>query len=163
MKQAKQPVASQRYKIKFSLSIIILCITAYILCGLGMATSIWRIIKFGIHDLYDVATYPFLVAVCVFCITLVTCILARSYYTVKQGMLVTQFGFIKTEYKVKDIRALSLDCDAQKLLVTFMNGQYMTLTVNKEWNENLVRDIMKENSDIGYSFTLSETPDEKQD
>ena len=39
----------------------------------------------------------------------------------------------------------------------------MTLTVNMDWNEELVREIMNANPDIDYSFTLAESPDHNHD
>lgn len=162
MKHNKTPKPVQRFKIKFPLVILFLSVAVYVLCALGITASIWRIVKFGIRNFNDVTKYPFLLAVCAFCIVLITSILTSSYYFVQDGKLVTQFGFIKTSYTIKEIKALVLDCDSQKLTVTFENGQYMTLTVNADWNELLVRDILNENSDIDYSFTLSDVPEEKE-
>ena len=162
MKNNTTPTSANHFKIKFSPVILLLSVLVYILCALGIAVSIWRIIKFGIHDFSDIVKYPFLIAVCVFCIVLITAVLIKSYYSVESGMLVTHFGFIKTSYAIKDMRELTLDCDAKKLTVTFEDGQYMTLTVNAEWNEALVRAMLDTNPDIDYSFTLSDVPDQEK-
>ena len=163
MKREKTPTSAKVFKIKFSLPILFMIAAVYLLCVLGIIVSVWRIVKFGIHDFGDVIKYPFLIAVCILCIVLVTAILCKSCYKVEKGALVTQFGFIKTSYAVKDIHELTLDCDTKKLTVSFHDGQYMTLTVNMDWNEELVREIMNANPDIDYSFTLAEAPEHKHD
>ena len=163
MKKTTLPSSAPHFKIKFSLLIILLSVAVYILCALGIAVSVVRIVKFGVQDLTDFMKHPFLIAVCIFCIVLITAVLIRSYYTVKNGQLITNFGFIKTSYAVKDITALTLDCEVKKLTVQFQDGQYMTLTVNPEWNDALVRVLLDENPNIDYAFTLSDAPQEKQD
>ena len=163
MKKTIQPNLATRFKIKFPVSISLLSVAVYILCALGIAVSVWRMIKFGVHDFTDVVKYPFLIGVCVFCIVFITTVLLRSFYTIEKDMLVTTFGFIKTSYSLKDLRELTLDCDLKKLTVTFQNGQYMTLTVNAEWNEALVRAILEVNPEIDYSFTLCDIPKQNND
>lgn len=150
------------FKIQFSWTIILLTVAVYILCVLGIAVSVWRIYKFGIHGFTDVIRYPFLIGVCVFCLAIVTAILIRSQYIVDGKYLITQYGFIKSKFEVKKITSLLFDGEIKKLTVKF-GEEFMLLTVNPAWNENLVRALLEINPDISYSFTLASVPEEKKD
>lgn len=157
MERKKNPLPTQRFKIKFSPLIIALCCAVLVLCGLGIGISVWRIYTFGIKTFTDVLKYPFLIAVCVFGIALVVSLLIRSQYVVDDKFFITQYGFIKSKFAVSDITSALLDRDAQKLTVYF-GEPYAVLSVAPEWNEALVRALLAVNPNIDYGFTLADPP-----
>ena len=159
MKNIDQKNDKQIFKITFSKSIYLLCVAVYVLCLAGIALSVWRIIKFGIHGFNDIIKYPFLIAVCLLCIVLVTAILIRSQYVVDKQYLITQYGLIKSKFAIKDITAVTLDSDSQKLTVNF-GEPYTVISVSPAWNEQFVRALLAVNPSIDYSFTFSENTDE---
>lgn len=159
MKNADQKNDKQIFKITFSKSIYLLCVAVYLLCIAGIALSVWRIIKFGVHGFNDIIKYPFLIAVCLLCIVLVTAILIRSQYVVDKQYLITQYGLIKSKFAIKDITAVTLDSDSQKLTVNF-GEPYTVISVSPAWNEQFVRALLAVNPNIDYSFTFSENKDE---
>ena len=161
MKKIKSQTV-KRFKIKFSPIIIVLCIAILLLCGLGIGISVWRIVRFGIKGFNDVIKYPFLIAVCLFCIVIVIAILIRSQYIVDGESLVTQFGIIKSKFAIREITSVLLDCDLKKLSVYF-GEQYSVISVSPEWNEELVRALLAVNPNIDYGFTLSDPPQDKTD
>ena len=107
------------FKMKFSPMIICLCIAVLALCGVGIGISIWRIARFGIKGFNDVIKYPFLIAVCIFCIVIVIAILIRSQYVVLGETFITQFGVIKTKFPLKEMTSLLFDRDLCKLSIYF--------------------------------------------
>ena len=159
MKNIDQKNDKQIFKITFSKSIYLLCVAVYLLCLAGTALSVWRIIKFGVHGFNDIIKYPFLIAVCLLCIVLVTAILIRSQYVVDKQYLITQYGLIKSKFAIKDITAVTLDSDSQKLTVNF-GEPYTVISVSPAWNEQFVRALLAVNPNIDYSFTFSENKDE---
>ncbi len=159
MKNTDQKNDKQIFKITFSKSIYLLCVAVYLLCIAGIALSVWRIIKFGVHGFNDIIKYPFLIAVCLLCIVLVTAILIRSQYVVDKQYLITQYGLIKSKFAIKDITAVTLDSDSQKLTVNF-GEPYTVISVSPAWNEQFVRALLAVNPNIDYSFTFSENKDE---
>lgn len=159
MKNANQKSEKQIFKITFSKSIYLLCIAVYLLCIAGVSLSVWRIIKFGIHGFNDIIKYPFLIAVCLLCIVLVTAILIRSQYIVDTQHLTVQYGLIKSKFTIKDITAVTLDNDSKKFTVNF-GEPYTVISVSPAWNEQFVRALLAVNPSIDYSFTFSENTDE---
>ena len=159
MKNVDKKNDKQIFKITFSKSIYLLCVAVYLLCIAGIALSVWRIIKFGVHGFNDIIKYPFLIAVCLLCIVLVTAILIRSQYVVDKQYLITQYGLIKSKFAIKDITAVTLDSDSQKLTVNF-GEPYTMISVSPAWNEQFVRALLAVNPNIDYSFTYSENKDE---
>ena len=143
------------FKIKFSLTVILLCVAVYLLCGVGIGVSVWRIIRFGVKEFSDVLKYPFLILVCLFCVVVVTAILIKSQYTVDGKYFVSQYGLIKSKFPVQDITALTFDTDEKKLTVNF-GEQFMVLSVNPDYSEALVRALLAVNPNIDYGFTLAE-------
>ena len=90
---------------------------------------------------------------------LVTAILIRSQYVVDKQYLITQYGLIKSKFAIKDITAVTLDSDSQKLTVNF-GEPYTVISVSPAWNEQFVRALLAVNPNIDYSFTFSENKDE---
>ena len=155
MNKKQAPVEAKKFKIKFSTLIIGLCIAIYALCIVGAVLSVWRIAKFGIHNFSDALQSPFLIAVCLFCIVLVTAILIKSEYVVDDTHFISKYGFIKSKFAIKDITAIVLDTDTQKLTVNF-GEQFIVVSTSLSYNESLIRALLAVNPDIDYSFTLTE-------
>lgn len=161
MKHDREGKAPVTFKIKFPKHILWLCVAVFALCGVGIALSVWRIVKYGIHGFNDVIKYPFLIAVCLFCIVLMISLLVKSQYIVNGKDMITQYGFIKSRFAVKDITAIVYDTDSKKL--TLKSGEeYAVVSVDPDWNEQLVRELRDINPNIDYSFTLSEVPKPKK-
>ena len=146
------------FKIKFPITIILLCVAVYLLCGVGIGVSVWRIIHFGVKEFADVLKYPFLILVCLFCIVVVSSILIKSQYAVDDKYFTSQYGLIKSKFPVKDVTALTFDTDEKKLTVNF-GEQFMVLSVNPDYSEALVRALLAVNPNIDYGFTLAENND----
>ena len=155
MKNISAPKEAKIYKIKFTKTIIALAIGVLVFCSVGIGISVYRIIVHGIGGFYDVLKYPFLILVSVFCIALVIAILIKSQYIINQKYLISQFGFIKSNYEIKKITSVVLDMDTNKLSV-YCGNEYFVISLNKDWNEAFVRDLLSVNPSIDYSFTLSD-------
>ena len=141
---------------------VVLCIAVLLLCGLGIATSVIRILKNGVQGFSDALKSPFLILICLFCIAVVVSILIRSQYTVDDEFLTTQFGFIKNKISVQELTSIELDTTAQKL--TLYSGEnFSVVSINKEWNDAFIKALLKANPNIEYAFTLTDNvpPEEK--
>ena len=151
----KNNVEAKRFAYKFTPVMLALIISVLLLCGAGIGVSVWRIIQFGVKSFNDVIKYPFLIAVCIFCIVFVICVFIRSQYVVAGETLTTQFGFIKSSYDIKKITVMVFDRDTHKLTIHF-GEEFIVLAVNTAWNEQFTRAILDANDTIDYSFTLTE-------
>ena len=149
------------FRISFSTVIYLLCVAVYLLCTAGIALSVIRIVKYGVEDFSDILRYPFLIGVCAFCILLITGVLIKSQYVIENDSLVTQFGFVKSKYAIKDITSLLYDPQLKKMTVYF-GEPFMTLSVSSEWQDRFVKALLQINPDIEYSFTLSTTDEKKK-
>ncbi len=83
------------------------------------------------------------------------CILAKSQYIVNDERFITQFGFIKSKFIIKDITSIVYNTDTKKVTLYF-GEHFMVISVSPEWQEEFIRALMKVNPDIDYSFTLSD-------
>ena len=138
---------------------ILLACAVLVLCSIGIALSIWRLIKSnGVHNFGEALKSPFLILICLFCIAVVISLLISSQYAVTNEHFIMQFGFIKSTYPIKDITSVLLNTDNQKLTV-YMGEEYFVATVNPQWNNDLVQALRKVNPDIEYSFTLADKKD----
>jgi len=158
-KNDKRNVVAFQYK--FSPLMIVLSILVIVLCTLGIAVSVYRIVEFGIQDFLDALKSPFLILVCVFCIILVISILAKSQYLVDDKNFTVQFGFIKSVFSIKEITSLLLDSDSKKLTVYF-GEQFSVLSIDPLWNDELIKKLREINQNIEFSFTLAEAPKDKK-
>ncbi len=155
MKNVSLPKDSKIYKIQFTKTIIALAIAVLIFCCAGIGFSIYQISLRGINGLREILKYPFLILVCIFCIVIVISILMKSQYLIDERYLTSQFGFIKSKYDIKNITSIVLDTDKNKLTI-HCQEEFFIISVNKEWNEAFVRDLLAVNPNIDYSFTFSD-------
>lgn len=158
MKKRSAPQEAKIFKFRFTPLMIVLACAILALCAVGIGVSIWRITQSGVHGVSDALKSPFLILVCLFGIAVVVALLIRSRYLVTEDHLITQFGFIKSKYAIKEITSILLDTDLRKLTV-YMGEQYFVVTTNPEWNNDFVQALREAKPDIEYSFTLAEKTD----
>lgn len=144
------------FTLRFSKTVTALAIGALALSILGVAVSVWRIAKFGLHGVNDWLQSPFLILICIFCVVLVASILARSRYIVTDEYFITQFGFIRSKFSIKEITSVELDSDTKKLTVYMGETQFFVLSADVRQNDALVTALREKNSDIEFTFTLAE-------
>lgn len=138
-----------------------LFIAVIALCIISAGVSVWRIIQYGVNGFTDVIKYPFLIAICLFGVVLVICIMAKSQYLVDDTYLILQYGFIKSRFKASEITSIVQDTDKKKLQIYFGQEQFIAVNVHSDWFEELVRALLKINPTIDYSFTFSDNNDDK--
>ncbi len=158
MKKQSAPQEATYFKFRFTPLMIVLAIAVLLLCAGGAALSVWRIIRDGVHGFGDVLKSPFLIAICLFGIVIVVSILIRSRYIVTKDTLTTQFGLIKSKFKIQDFTSVLLDTDNRKLTV-YMGEEFFVVTTNPEWNNDFVQALREAKPEIEFSFTLTEKED----
>ncbi len=141
---------------------IVLAIAVILLCAAGITVTCYRMREYGFTPTFaDIMKFPLLIAVCVFCIVLVVAILVKSQYAVDDTYYTTQFGFIKSKFLIKDITAIELNTDTQKLTV-FVGENFSVLTLSPDWRDEFIAAIREVNPDVDFSFTLAENTDGKK-
>ena len=141
---------------------MVLAISVIVLCAAGIGVSIYRIIvEGGIHGIGDVLRSPLLILVCLFCISIVIGIFIKAQYIVTDTHYITQFGFIKSKYLIKDVTSVVLNVDTNKLTV-YVGNEYSVLSMNPEWNEEFIQALRNVNPRIEYSVTHSEPKEKKK-
>lgn len=138
-----------------------LFIAVIALCLISAGVSVWRIIQYGVNGFTDVIKYPFLIAICLFGVVLVICIMAKSQYLVDDTYLVLQYGFIKSRFKASEITSIVQDTDKKKLQIYFGQEQFIVVNVHVGELEELVRALLKINPSIDYSFTFTDNNEDK--
>ena len=156
MSKNSAPQGAKYFKYKLTKTMTGLAIAILILCFGGIALSVYRLIRNGVNELTDALTSPLLILVCLFCIALVISILCKSQYIVTNTSYVTQFGFIKSTFAIKDITKVVFDTDTNKLTV-FVGNEFSVLPLCKDWHEDFVQALREVKPSIDYSFTASKT------
>ncbi len=158
MKKQSAPQEAKNFKFKFTPFMIALACAVIALCSLGIALSVWRIARDGVHGFGDALKSPFLIAVCLFGIAVVIGVLVKSRYLVTKEYFITQFGFIKSKFPIKEFTSILLNTDEKKLTI-YMDEAYLVTSIDPEWNNDLVQAIREVKPDIEFSFTLTEKED----
>ena len=162
-RNSQQNVQRQNFRYKFTPTLLLLCGLVLLLCAAGIATSVYRMIsKGGILTFYNFLKYPFLILICLFCITLITALLIKSQYSIVENTLVTQFGFIKSKYDITSITALLHDRELAKLQINF-GEEYFILALDPSWADEFVRELIKINPNASFSYTLTSNKPSKND
>ena len=150
------------FPFRHSTASIIACILGLLLCAAGIGMSVYRIIIEGLEDFTKVLQSPFLIAICLFCATVIIAILIRTEFVVDGGELITRFGFIKSRLPISTITKLEHDRGTHKLTV-YCGEEFTVLTLKKEWEDDIVHEICSANKDIELSFTMTENKPPKDD
>ena len=161
MKKQSAPQEAKYFKFRFTPLMLILAIAVLVLFTAGIALSIWRIVKDGIHGFGDVLKSPFLIAICLFGIVVVTSILIRSRYIVTKDIFVTQFGIIKSKFTIQNFTSVLLDTDSKKLTV-YMGEEFFVVSTDPAWNNDFVQALREAKPDLEFSFTLTEQEDKTE-
>ena len=153
---------TKRFPFRFSKTLIILSILALALCALGIAVSVFRIVKYGVDGIYDVIRYPFLIVICVFAILLVVSLLVKSEYVISEKFLHSNFGFIRSKVALKDITAVSVDLQEENISV-YTGEPFFVMLLKKEQAQAFSSAIIQANPDIDLSFSLTENKPQDED
>ena len=139
---------------------LILLFVALALCAAGLIISIIRIYHQGIHGFLDALRSPLLIAICVFAIAFIISVLVKSQYVVTEKHYISQFGFVKSRFLIKQVTKIELDSDTKKLTV-FVGEQYMVLSITPDQNDAFVQAMRNVNKKIDFSFTLATKTEDK--
>ncbi len=156
------------FKYKFSNLIKGLIFAGLAVCAIGFVYNIFQILYYGTRNSENPAYYYIQYALMFFVVILLAAILIsiliNSSYTVDDKYFKTNFGFIKSTYKIADMESLSLDKNTDKLSVHFKNGEFIVIVVKQEWYEQFVDAILAANSSIQYIIeSKEEKPEDKKD
>ena len=157
MEQKNTEKKIYRFPFKLGRITVALCILALVLCVVGIALSIWRIVQEGINGVMDALRNPFVIFVCLLCMVILTAVLIKSQYIVDDTNFITQFGLIKSKTPIKSITALEEDRENGKLTMYF-GEDFSIVSVKKEWNDDFIHALLAVNPDIDYSFTMTDNP-----
>ena len=156
MSKNTQKTENTYFSYKFTPLLIVLCVLVLILALAGIGVTVYRmILNGGILEFYDFLKYPFLIAVCIFLIVLITALLIKSQYVVTKDGFITQFGLIKTSFTLKEITSIEHDRDTHKLTIRF-GEEFCVIGCAPEWADDFVHEILTRNPDIDYSYTLTD-------
>ena len=162
-RNSQQNVQKQDFRYKFTPTLLLLCALVLLLCVAGIATSVYRMIaNEGILTFYDFLKYPFLILICLFCITLIIALLIKSQYSIIGTTLITQFGFIKTKYDITAITEIMHDRELAKLQINF-GEEFFILTLDSAWADEFVHELTKLNPNANFSYTLTSNTPSKND
>jgi hypothetical protein len=159
MKKKNTDKQIEYFPIQFSKTIIWLGVAAILFCLVGIVVSVWRILSFGLPEFMDWLTSPFLIAICAFGIVVIISIFTKSQLYIEGTILYSQYGIIKSSFNIMEITSIIQDTDEKKLTVYF-GESFMNITTSPVWFEKFVRALLDVNSDIKYSFTLTDKTSE---
>lgn len=107
-------------------------------------------------------SYAIMFFISVMLAVILVSLLISSYYAVGKGCLKTSFGIIKSKFKTDEIEGVILDRQTNKLSVRFQNGTFIMITVNPDWYEDFIAELIKSNPRIDYSINSKiNGPDDK--
>ena len=145
----------KKFPYKLTTAKYLLAFGAIALFLVGIGFSAHRIAQFGVHGFNEYLQSPLLILICLFGIAVVISILIQSEYAIDEQYFYIRFGFIQDKYAVKDMTSLFLDTDAKKLTVYF-GENFIVLTVNPLWNDEIIKSIREINANVEFNFTLTE-------
>ena len=111
---------------------------------------------------FGIIRYVLLFAVSIALFIILISILTGVYYSIDEKYFKTSFGIIKSKFELKEIKAVILDRETDKLTVQFKNDNFIHVVINHDWYEEFIDALLKANPEIEYSIKSKEnSPDDQ--
>lgn len=130
-------------------------------CAAGFGINLYVCISDGVSHAVNpylpLAIYILMFAVTIAAAGLLTAILLSSRYEVGEGLLTCAFGPIKSRYPARDIEAVVLDRETDKLWVSFKDDSYIAVVIKSGQYNDFVQAILDENGSVEYAIRSKES------
>ena len=153
------------FKFKFSK-----LITGFIYAGIALSVAAFGLniylvasqgLSNAVNPVYPILQYSLMFLVSVLLFVILLSLLISSYYSVGDGYLKTSFGIIKSKYNLSNAEKIILDRATNKLAVYFKDSSFMMIVVKKEWQDDFISEILKNNPEIEYTInSIENSPDD---
>lgn len=148
------------FKVKFSKKIRCLLYTGIVLCCLCLILNIVSLcisdIFSSVNPIYPIIQHTFSFATTLIVGVILVCLLTSSYYSIKQGDLISSFGIIKSRHKIDEIEIINLDRKNKKLFLLFKNNSSISILIDTESYNTFVDELLRFNSSIEYTICSDE-------
>lgn len=155
------------FKYKFSKLILSFIYGGIALCVIGTGINIYSLLTSNVSEaaniVYPILQYSLLFLTSITLFIVLLSMLLSSYYAVDDKYFKSNFGIIKSKYKLEDIQSLVLDRNTEKLIVAFKNGSFITIVVKQEWNQAFIDALCAANPAIEFTINSKEAPPKDED
>lgn len=151
----------ETFRFKFSPTMLAVLCLLLALCAACIGLTTWQLIDFlkgDISSVYSWLKYLILYFVSILLSVLVIAMLIKSQYVVTEKTLITQFGFIRSRYELKNIYSVRLLCGSNKLTVYFddYKTKYTVIVVKDIWYNDFVQALIARNERIEFDYITAE-------
>lgn len=146
----------KKFQYEFSKLIKILIFVALVLCALGLALNVWRVVNVGADNFYSTLQYVLIFAVTIGAPIVLISMLISSGYEITDQHIVSNFGIIKSRFKLDDVSKLVYVTSKNKLFVYFKDDTYMNIIVNEKWIQEFIGCVLEKRKKIEIEYTTGE-------
>ncbi len=156
----------KKFKYSFPRVTFILIIVGLAVCLAGFIVNLYVCITQGIS--YAVNPFlPLILYILMFFVSIVaggllTSVLCSSYYAVDEKSIMTAFGFIRSNYDLKQAEVIVLDRETNKLLLYFNDESYIVIVITPAQYPDFVQAVIDNNPSVEYAIqSLENEPKDK--
>lgn len=156
----------KKFKYAFPRVTFILIIVGLAVCLAGFIVNLYVCITQGIS--YAVNPFlPLILYILMFFVSIVaggllTSVLCSSYYAVDKKSIMTAFGFIRSNYDLKQAEVIVLDRETNKLLLYFNDESYIVVVITPAQYPDFVQAVIDNNPSVEYAIqSLENEPKDK--
>ncbi len=146
----------KKYPFVFSKSMYAVFALGLLLCGAGIAVSIYRLVVGSVTTAYDWIGFVVMVLACLFLGALIISMLIRTVYTVDEEYFTLHLGFVRNRYPLNEIISVHLFEGAGKLAVYFQGNRYSAIVIKREQFDDFIHALTTANDKIGFSYSTAE-------
>ncbi|MBO4594267.1 MAG: hypothetical protein J5697_01025 [Clostridia bacterium] len=118
------------FRFKFHPSVWFLLAVALVLSGAGVGFNIYNFIEYLPYGAGKTVPYIVIAAISALVFILSLSMLVRSKYIVKDGYIISCFGFLRSKIKISELSGFSHFKKTDKLVAYFKNGKYAVIVVS---------------------------------
>ena len=138
------------FRFKYSQLVWALLLLVFIILLAGVCWNIYTLIaNWGVSTTKTVTNFITL-ALTLFLLVFVISIVAFSKYTIKNGNVIVNFGFIKTKTPINEIVQFTHFKKSDKLVVYFKDAKYSVIVISKDNYQDFVLAVREHNHNIIY-------------
>lgn len=141
----------KKFRFRYSATVWTLLVLVLILSVTGLFWNILNLIEYSFLGALKTVTYSLMVLMTAVLSVLVLSIMIYGRYVIKNGDLLTFFGFFKSKTKISEIVQVTHFKKSDKLVLYFIDQKYTVVVISKEDYERFILALREVNRAIVYT------------
>lgn len=147
----------KKFRFYYTPLVKILIFAVIVIAAAGVAFNVITVINYAKTGGFYAAAYGVLCVLTAVLFAEAVAIAFYGLYKIKDGCLYSCFGFIYSKTDLKEIVAVHVFANTEKLVLYYKNEKYSVIIIPPELYDEFIAELLKNNPEIAYDANIGET------